>query len=137
MYTALTDLYSMLSTEWNAATVTKPTITYMWDEKQINLNVGDYCLLSANSEGDTGFALYGSKVKEDMYLTIDIRTKVSTARLLLLVGEVKRIVRNNVRKSGYVFVREPTITDRSLEFRKEWRTTIDVFMSRIASVTFS
>jgi len=118
----------------------KPTITAQWEKKVVGFANSNYdeIIISLDSENPRIFSLI-SEIKfgefkydwlHDISITLDIRTGQSEKRVLQLVNEVMRILKNNVvstiNNNEYVQILPGNVVSLNDEYLNLYRYTIDV-----------
>jgi len=117
---------TVLTANWNPATVPLPTIIAQWDEKRVDLRAGDLILIYETSglmkaQGDLA---YNTEDKSG-FISLDIRTTESEARWKALYAEVERI-RKAKRRDPHTDWDHLDFIRRTLFHRAgSWRGVID------------
>lgn len=136
------DIITLLDDEWVLGTGgKKPTFTTKWKKKVVGLGTRNYdeVIVQLDTEDPRIFSLIsgiGSDGKfdydwlHDISVTIDVYTSKSEDRVLQLVNEIVKILKNNVVTTinfhDYVQILPGNITSLNEEFRNIFRYNIDV-----------
>jgi len=136
------DIIKLLKSEWLPGTGgKKPVFTAKWKKKVVGHGTSRYdeVIVELDTEDPRIFSLIsaiGSDGKfdydwlHDLSVTVDVYTNTSEDRVLQLVDEILRILKNNVVTTinlrDYVQILPGTITSLNEEFRNIYRYTIDV-----------
>ena len=130
MYDALDDMLSLLKTKWGttAKAGTFPEIKIIWDRKVVGLAnyTQDTILLSPKRENVEYFGLYGSDFLHTLLLVVDIRSYGEQDKLNQTVTEILRILKANVRRTGFVDVIVKNSTSQSDNLRNMFKHQITV-----------
>ena len=134
----VTDIVSLIGSKWKSSGGAKPKIDKQWEIKAVGVGarIYDQIIVSLDSESADIFSLQytdsaGNPTWDwlhDVSLTLDIRTSVSEARVLQLVDETMRIIKENVllnvNNREYVRILPNGITSVNEEYRNLYRYTI-------------
>jgi len=136
------DMIKHLKDEWVTGTGGKiPDITAQWGKKVVGLGTNKYqeIIISLDSEDPKIFSLISSIGVDgkfdydwlhDISITLDIRTGTSETRVLQLVSEVVKILKNNVvttiDNTEYVQILPGNVVSLNEEYRNLFRYTVDV-----------
>ena len=135
------DIIDHLKSNWTSNGGKLPIFTTKWKKKVVGLGQRSYdeVIIELDTEDPKIFSLItgvGSDGKSnydwlhDISITIDIYTSVSEERVLQLVDEIVRILKNNVvttiNNREYLQMLPGNITSLNEEFRNIFRYTIDV-----------
>jgi len=135
------DLVKHLGDNWTCNGGKKPNFTTQWKVKALGVGTKGYdeVIISLDSENPKIFSMIsgiGADGKwnydwlHEISVTIDIYSSVSEARVLQLVDECVRILKNNVVTTingrEYIQMLPSNITSLNEEFRNIYRYTIDV-----------
>lgn len=136
------DIVSHLKAEWVSGTGGKlPTFSTKWKKKVVGHGSKNYdeIIVELDTEDPKIFSLIsgvGADGKfdydwlHDISITIDVYTSISEDRVLQLVDEIIRILKNNVvttiNNRDYIQILPGNITSLNEEFRNIFRYNIDV-----------
>ncbi len=136
------DIITHLKAEWVTGTGGKlPVFTTKWKKKAVGVGQRSYdeVIVELDTEDPKIFSLIsgvGADGKfdydwlHDISVTIDVYTSVSEDRVLQLVDEIVRILKNNVvtliNNRDYIQILPGNITSLNEEFRNIFRYNIDV-----------
>lgn len=135
------DIITLLKNNWTSNGGKIPTFTTQWKKKAVGVaqNKYDEVIISIDSENPKIFSLIsgiGSDNKynydwlHDISITIDVYTSTSETRILSLVDEIVRILKNNVvstiNNHDYIQILVGNIVSLNEEFRNIFRYNIDV-----------
>ncbi len=129
------DMVSVLGTKWKTSGGKKPQIDKQWEIKAVGVGkrIYDQVIIGLDSETANIFSLQYTDDNNnpkwdwlhDISLTIDIRSSVSEVRVLELVDEVMRIIKENVllniNNRNYVRIVPNGITSVNEEYRNLFR----------------
>jgi len=129
------DIISVIGNKWKSSGGKKPKITKQWEIKAVGVGqrVYDQVIIGLDSEVANIFSLQYSDGNgnpswdwlHDISITIDIRSSVSEARVLQLVDETMRIIKENVLLNingrNYVRILPNGITSVNEEYRNLFR----------------
>jgi hypothetical protein len=104
-YDALEDCIAMLKDGWTAGTQL-PDIKALWKEKSAGFidDRRDIILVYPRRENIEYFGLYGSDFLHTLTLVVDVRSYGEQDKLNQTVTEVLRILKANIRRTGFVDV---------------------------------
>jgi len=130
-YSSIDDMIDMIKSKWNTSTggVT-PRIERIWDEKTIGF--GDMelkkgiILIEPMDEGVTYFGLYGVDHMHNVDLTLDVRSYQNIDRHSEIVGELSRIIKDQIRRSTFVDLRITGTVPLSRLYRNMFRHMIRI-----------
>jgi len=110
-YDAIDDMISILDTEWNTTNldIPKPKFTKNWEEKAVGIidDTQDIVVITPGSEKIDYFSLYGRDHLHYPVVIIDIRGYGTEARHRLVIDNIDRIIKAQVRRETSV----PQYTD--------------------------
>jgi hypothetical protein len=131
IYDTIDDVISMIKTKWNTSTGgVIPRIERIWDEKTIGL--GDMeiskgiILIEAMDETVKYFSLYGSDHMHTIDLTLDVRSYQNIDRHNVIMNELARIIKDQIRRDGFVDLRIVGTIPLSRLYRNMFRHMIRV-----------
>jgi len=130
-YSSVDDMIDMIKSKWNTSTggVT-PRIERIWDEKTIGF--GDMelkkgiILIEPMDESVTYFSLYGADHMHIVDLTLDVRSYQNIDRHSEIVGELSRIIKDQIRRSTFVDLRITGTVPLSRLYRNMFRHMIRI-----------
>ena len=135
-YTSIDDLIDMMKTKWNTSTGGQiPRVERIWDEKTIGF--GDIelkkgiILIEPSDENIKYFGLYGVDHLHTIDLTLDTRSYQSLDRHSELVGEVSRILKDQIRRADFVDLRIVGTVPLSRLYRNMFRHMIRIKYRRM------
>lgn len=136
------DIIKLLNDEWIPATGgARPKFTTKWKKKAVGVGTRlyDEVIVELDTEDPKIFSLIsgiGSDSKfdydwlHDISVTIDVYTSKSETRILQLVDEIVKIIKNNVvttiNNRDYIQILPGNIVSLNEEFRNIFRYNIDV-----------
>ena len=124
-YDALEDCISMLKDGWTAGTQL-PDIKALWKEKSAGFiyDRRDMILVYPRRENIEYFGLYGSDFLHTLLLVVDVRSYGEQDKLNQTVTEVLRILKANIRRTGFVDVIVKNSTSQSDNLRNMYKHQI-------------
>ena len=104
-YEALEDCITMLKDGWTAGTQL-PTIKALWKEKSAGFmdDRRDMILVYPRRENIEYFGLFGQDFLHTLILVIDVRSYGEQEKVDQTVAEILRILKVNIRRTGFVDV---------------------------------
>ena len=104
-YEALEDCIVMIKDGWTAGTQL-PTIKALWKEKSTGFmdDRRDIVLVYPRRENVEYFGLYGQDFLHTLTLVIDVRSYGEQEKVDQTVAEILRILKVNIRRTGFVDV---------------------------------
>ena len=130
-YDVIDDVISMLKTKWNTSTGGEiPRIERIWDEKTIGF--GDMeiskgiILIEAMDEDVKYFSLYGADHMHTITLTLDVRSYQTLDRHEVIMKELARIIKDQIRRTSFVDLRIVGTVPLSRLYRNMFRHMIRV-----------
>tara|TARA_R110002126_G_scaffold51869_3_gene141653 strand:+ start:77 stop:553 length:477 start_codon:yes stop_codon:yes gene_type:complete len=135
------DMLTHLSSEWKATGGKKPIFSTKWKKKAVGVGQRAYdeVIIELDTEDPRIFSLIsgvGSDGKfdydwlHDVSITLDIYSSISEDRVLQLVNELVRILKNNVVTTinghDYVQIIPGNIVSLNEEFRNIFRYNIEI-----------
>ena len=126
-YDAMEDCITMLKDGWTAGTQL-PDIKALWKEKSAGFidDRRDMSLVYPRRERIEYFGLYGSDFLHTLLLVVDIRSYGEQNKLNQTVTEILRILKANVRRTGFVDVIVKNSTSQSDNLRNMFKHQITV-----------
>ena len=131
IYDTIDDCIEMITSKWNTNTGgVVPRIERIWDEKTIGF--GDMeiskgiILIEAMDEDVKYFSLYGTDHLHTITLTLDVRSYQNLDRHEVLMKELARIIKDQIRRTGYVDLRIVGTVPLSRLYRNMFRHMIRV-----------
>jgi len=126
-YDAMEDCITMLKDGWTAGTQL-PDIKALWKEKSAGFidDRRDMILVYPRRERIEYFGLYGSDFLHTLLLVVDIRSYGEQNKLNQTVTEILRILKANVRRTGFVDVIVKNSTSQSDNLRNMYKHQITV-----------
>ena len=126
-YDAMEDCITMLKDGWTAGTQL-PDVKALWKEKSAGFidDRRDMILVYPRRERIEYFGLYGSDFLHTLLLVVDIRSYGEQDKLNQTVTEILRILKANVRRTGFVDVIVKNSTSQSDNLRNMFKHQITV-----------
>ena len=126
-YDAMEDCITMLKDGWTAGTQL-PDIKALWMEKSAGFidDRRDMILVYPRRERIEYFGLYGSDFLHTLLLVVDIRSYGEQDKLNQTVTEILRILKANIRRTGFVDVIVKNSTSQSDNLRNMYKHQITV-----------
>ena len=131
IYDAIDDVIDMIKTKWNTSTSGSiPRISRIWDEKVIGF--GDmeiqsgYILIEAMDEDVKYFSLYGADHMHTITLTLDVRSYQNLDRHEVIMKELARVIKDQIRRTGFVDLRIVGTVPLSRLYRNMFRHMIRI-----------
>lgn len=126
-YDAMEDCIVMLKDGWTAGTQL-PDIKALWKEKSAGFidDRRDMILVYPRKERIEYFGLYGSDFLHTLLLVVDIRSYGEQDKLNQTVTEILRILKANIRRTGFVDVIVKNSTSQSDNLRNMYKHQITV-----------
>ena len=131
IYDAIDDCIDMIKTKWNNTSGgVVPRVERIWDEKTIGF--GDMeiskgiILIEAMDEDVKYFSLYGVDHMHTITLTLDVRSYQTLDRHEVIMKELARIIKDQIRRTGFVDMRIVGTVPLSRLYRNMFRHMIRV-----------
>ena len=126
-YDAMEDCITMLKDGWTAGTQL-PDVKALWKEKSAGFidDRRDMILVYPRRERIEYFGLYGADFLHTLLLVVDIRSYGEQDKLNQTVTEILRILKANVRRTGFVDVIVKNSTSQSDNLRNMFKHQITV-----------
>ena len=131
IYDAIDDCIDMIKTKWNNSSGgVVPRVERIWDEKTIGF--GDMeiskgiILIEAMDEDVKYFSLYGADHMHTITLTLDVRSYQTLDRHEVIMKELARILKDQIRRTGFVDLRIVGTVPLSRLYRNMFRHMIRV-----------
>jgi hypothetical protein len=131
IYDAIDDVIDMIKSKWNTSTSGSiPRISRIWDEKVIGF--GDieiqsgYILIEAMDEDVKYFSLYGADHMHTITLTLDVRSYQNLDRHEVIMKELARVIKDQIRRTGFVDLRIVGTVPLSRLYRNMFRHMIRI-----------
>ena len=110
IYDTIDDVISMIKTKWNTSTGgVIPRIERIWDEKTIGFGDQEISkgiiLIEAMDEDVKYFSLYGADHMHTIDLTLDVRSYQNLDRHNVIMKELARIIKDQIRRDGFIDLR--------------------------------
>ena len=131
IYDTIDDVISMIKTKWNTSTGgVIPRIERIWDEKTIGFGDQEISkgiiLIEAMDEAVKYFSLYGADHMHTVDLTLDVRSYQNLDRHNVIMKELARIIKDEVRRDGFVDLRIAGTIPLSRLYRNMFRHMIRI-----------
>tara|TARA_Y100001949_G_scaffold35624_1_gene28408 strand:+ start:1213 stop:1638 length:426 start_codon:yes stop_codon:yes gene_type:complete len=125
MYDALEDMRTLLKDEWGTTSIVgdTPEIKVIWERKVVGFAdyTRDTILLTPKKERIDYFGLYGSDFLHHVNIQIEVWTYMNQTRLDNMVGEVIKIIKNNIRRTNFVDLMITGSVSSSETYRNIWK----------------
>ena len=131
IYDTIDDVISMIKTKWNTGSGgVIPRIERIWDEKTIGFGDQEISkgiiLIEAMDEDVKYFSLYGADHMHTIDLTLDVRSYQNLDRHNVIMKELARIIKDQVRREGFVDLRIVGTIPLSRLYRNMFRHMIRI-----------
>ena len=131
IYDTIDDVISMIKTKWNTSTGgVIPRIERIWDEKTIGFGDQEISkgiiLIEAMDESVKYFSLYGADHMHTIDLTLDVRSYQNLDRHNVIMKELARIIKDEVRRDGFVDLRIAGTIPLSRLYRNMFRHMVRI-----------
>ena len=136
------DIITLLNGKWKASGGAKPLFQTQWNMKNVGLGSRNYnqVIISIDAENPQIYSLMQGDATDatkftydwlhDVSISIDIRTSESELRVMQLVDEIMKILKNNVvptiNNRTYIQMLPDGITSLNEEYRNLYRYIISV-----------
>ena len=131
LYDTIDDVISMIKTKWNTSTGgVIPRIERIWDEKTIGFGDQEISkgiiLIEAMDESVKYFSLYGVDHMHTIDLTLDVRSYQNLDRHNIIMKEVTRIIKDQIRREGFIDLRIAGTVPLSRLYRNMFRHMVRI-----------
>ena len=131
IYDTIDDVISMIKTKWNTGSGgVIPRIERIWDEKTIGFGDQEISkgiiLIEAMDEDVKYFSLYGADHMHTIDLTLDVRSYQNLDRHNVIMKELARIIKDQIRRDGFIDLRIVGTIPLSRLYRNMFRHMIRV-----------
>jgi len=131
IYDTIDDVISMIKTKWNTSTGgVIPRIERIWDEKTIGFGDQEISkgiiLIEAMDEDVKYFSLYGADHMHTIDLTLDVRSYQNLDRHNVIMKELARIIKDQIRRDGFIDLRIVGTIPLSRLYRNMFRHMIRI-----------
>ena len=136
------DIITLLNGKWKASGGAKPLFQTQWNMKNVGLGSRNYnqVIISIDAENPQIYSMMQGDATDatkftydwlhDVSISIDIRTSESELRVMQLVDEIMKILKNNVvptiNNRTYIQMLPDGITSLNEEYRNLYRYIISV-----------
>jgi hypothetical protein len=128
-YDAIDDIINMMNDEWNYDNddVPKPKFTVNWEEKATGIidDTQDIVVLTPGNEKIDYFSLYGRDHLHYPVVIIDIRGYGTETRHRNVVDQIDKILKAQVRRTGYTDLRITSTKNLSHNYRNMHRYVME------------
>ena len=131
IYDAIDDCIDMIKNKWNNTSGgVVPRVERIWDEKTIGF--GDMeiskgiILIEAMDESVKYFSLYGSDHMHTIDLTLDVRSYQNIDRHNVIMKELARVIKDQIRRTSFVDLRIVGTVPLSRLYRNMFRHMIRI-----------
>tara|TARA_R110002020_G_scaffold113246_2_gene260450 strand:- start:8996 stop:9427 length:432 start_codon:yes stop_codon:yes gene_type:complete len=136
LYDSVDDIKDLIETKWNTGSTDggiMPRVVRIWDEKTIGFGNSREAiiLLEPKREDIDYFNLYGTDFLHEITIRLDIRTYLSAYNHDITVSELIRIIKDNLRRDGYVDLRITASEPLSHLYRNMFRHAIEISYRKI------
>jgi len=131
IYDTIDDVISMIKTKWNTGSGgVIPRIERIWDEKTIGFGDQEISkgiiLIEAMDEDVKYFSLYGADHMHTIDLTLDVRSYQNLDRHNVIMKELARIIKDQIRRDGFIDLRIVGTIPLSRLYRNMFRHMIRI-----------
>jgi len=131
LYDTIDDVISMIKIKWNTNTGgVIPRIERIWDEKTIGFGDQEISkgiiLIEAMDESVKYFSLYGVDHMHTIDLTLDVRSYQNLDRHNIIMKEVTRIIKDQIRREGFIDLRIAGTVPLSRLYRNMFRHMVRI-----------
>ena len=131
LYDTIDDVISMIKIKWNTNTGgVIPRIERIWDEKTIGFGDQEISkgiiLIEAMDESVKYFSLYGVDHMHTIDLTLDVRSYQNLDRHNVIMKELARIIKDQIRRDGFIDLRIVGTIPLSRLYRNMFRHMIRI-----------
>ena len=131
IYDTIDDVLSMIKTKWNTSTGgVIPRIERIWDEKTIGFGDQEISkgiiLIEAMDESVKYFSLYGADHMHTIDLTLDVRSYQNLDRHNVIMKELTRIIKDQIRRVGFIDLRIAGTIPLSRLYRNMFRHMVRI-----------
>ena len=131
LYDTIDDVISMIKIKWNTNTGgVIPRIERIWDEKTIGFGDQEISkgiiLIEAMDESVKYFSLYGVYHMHTIDLTLDVRSYQNLDRHNIIMKEVTRIIKDQIRREGFIDLRIAGTVPLSRLYRNMFRHMVRI-----------
>ena len=131
IYDTIDDVISMIKTKWNTGSGgVIPRIERIWDEKTIGFGDQEISkgiiLIEAMDEDVKYFSLYGADHMHTIDLTLDVRSYQNLDRHNVIMKELTRIIKDQIRRDGFIDLRIVGTIPLSRLYRNMFRHMIRI-----------
>ena len=131
IYDTIDDVISMIKTKWNTGSGgVIPRIERIWDEKTIGFGDQEISkgiiLIEAMDESVKYFSLYGVDHMHTIDLTLDVRSYQNLDRHNIIMKEVTRIIKDQIRREGFIDLRIAGTVPLSRLYRNMFRHMVRI-----------
>ena len=131
IYDTIDDCIEMITSKWNTNTGgVIPRIERIWDEKTIGFGDQEISkgiiLIEAMDEDVKYFSLYGADHMHTIDLTLDVRSYQNLDRHNVIMKELARIIKDQIRRDGFIDLRIVGTIPLSRLYRNMFRHMIRV-----------
>jgi len=131
LYDTIDDVISMIKIKWNTNTGgVIPRIERIWDEKTIGFGDQEISkgiiLIEAMDEDVKYFSLYGADHMHTIDLTLDVRSYQNLDRHNVIMKELARIIKDQIRRDGFIDLRIVGTIPLSRLYRNMFRHMIRI-----------
>tara|TARA_R100000963_G_C4644767_1_gene108711 strand:+ start:1681 stop:2112 length:432 start_codon:yes stop_codon:yes gene_type:complete len=136
LYDSVDDIKDLIETKWNTGSTDggiMPRVVRIWDEKTIGFGNSREAiiLIEPKKEDIEYFNLYGTDFLHETTIRLDIRTYLSAYNHDITVSELIRIIKDNLRRDGYVDLRITASEPLSHLYRNMFRHAIEISYRKI------
>jgi len=130
VYNAVDDLISLINDEWGKAgdVGQTPRLEKVWEEKKVGFvdDRRDIVVIEPVDEDVKYFGLYGVDHLHSPLIKIDIRSYQDSIRHNDIVSEISRIIKSQIRRTGYVDLRIMSSKSLNSLYRNLFRHVFEV-----------
>jgi hypothetical protein len=130
VYNVIDDFINMINDEWGSAgdAGITPRLEKVWEEKKVGFvdDRRDIVVVEPVDEDIKYFGLYGSDFLHSPLIKVDIRSYQDSTRHNDIVNEISRIIKSQIRRTGYVDVRVMSSKSLNSLYRNLFRHVLEV-----------
>ena len=130
VYNVIDDFINMINDEWGKGgdAGQTPRLEKVWEEKKVGFvdDRRDIVVVEPVNEDIKYFGLYGSDFLHSPLIKVDIRSYQDSVRHNDIVNEISRIIKSQIRRTGYVDVRVMSSKSLNSLYRNLFRHVLEV-----------
>jgi hypothetical protein len=130
VYDVIDDFIAMINDNWGSAgdAGLAPRLEKIWEEKKVGFvdDRRDIVVVEPVDESIKYFGLYGSDFLHSPLIKVDIRSYQDSIRHNDIVNEISRIIKSQIRRTGFVDVRVMSSKSLNSLYRNLFRHVLEV-----------